>query len=217
MRHVLLIQVLHVHTDVVTRTGFIDTLVVHFDGDDLTQARVGGGVGRQEADFFVRLDDTLFDAAGQHITDTLDLVDTGDRQTHGSVLRARRHAAHVVVAVVQSINVDGIGTDLHVLTLPPGHVGGLLDQVVTTPTGNGHVRHTGFQKVLPPADLTEHVLHFVGDFGVTLFLVAGGVAVHLVDADNDLLHTQQVDQTGVLAGLALDLTSLVVTTGVYKF
>ena len=40
-------------------------------------------------------------------------------------------------------------------------------------------------------------------------LVAGGVRVHLVHTHNQLLHAQQVEQARVLAGLALDLTSLV--------
>jgi len=42
-------------------------------------------------------------------------------------------------------------------------------------------------------------------------LVACSVTVHLVHTDDQLLHTQQVDQAGVLAGLALHLTGLVVT------
>ena len=58
--------------------------------------------------------------------------------------------------------------------------------------------------------LAPSSLHRLEKAGALLDL--RGVAVHLVDADHDLLHTQQVDQTGVLAGLTLDLTSLVVTT-----
>ena len=41
----------------------------------------------------------------------------------------------------------------------------------------------------------------------------GDVAVHLVDADDELLHAEQVDQERVLARLALDLTGLVVALG----
>ena len=41
-------------------------------------------------------------------------------------------------------------------------------------------------------------------------MYAGGVGVHLVDADGELLHAEQVDETRVLAGLALDLPGLVV-------
>merc|ERR1719253_788243 len=211
-RHVLLVQVLHVHTDVVTRLGLRHSLVVHLDLEHLTGARVGGGVGRQEDDLLVRLDDTLLDAAGQDITDTLDLVDTRDRQTHRGVDRALRDAAHVVQAVEEGVTVDGLGADLDVSALPPGHVGGLLDQVVTAPTGDRHVGDAGLNEVLLPADLRQHGAHLVGDLVVAGLLVASHVAVHLVDTDDDLLDTEQVDQTGVLTGLALDLTGLVVTT-----
>ena len=97
---------------------------------------------------------------------------------------------------------------------PPAHVGSLLDQVITDPTGDWHVWDTGVQEVLLPTDLTQHILHFVGNFGVSFFLVTSGIAVHLVNTNYDLLYTQQVDQTRVLSGLTLDLTSLVVTTEV---
>ncbi len=97
-------------------------------------------------------------------------------------------------------------------TLPPGHVGGPLDQVVTAPTRERHVWHLGLKKVLLPADLGQHIPHLVGNLIIARLLVASHIAIHLVDTDNDLLDAQQVDQTGVLTGLALDLTSLVVTT-----
>ena len=42
-------------------------------------------------------------------------------------------------------------------------------------------------------------------------LVASHVAIHLVDTDDELLDAEQVEKAGVLAGLALDFTSLVVT------
>ena len=39
---------------------------------------------------------------------------------------------------------------------------------------------------------------------------AGGIRVHLVDSNDELLDAQQVDQARVLAGLALHLAGLVV-------
>jgi len=212
VRHVLLVKILNVHTDVVTRLGLIDLLVVHLDGEDLTDARVGVGVGREEDDLFVALDDTLFDTAGQDITDTLNLVDTGDRKSHLGLDGTRRDTEELLVAVIEGIDVDLSGTSLDVSTGPPGHVSGLLDEVITTPTGDGHVRDVLLEEVLLPADLSQHILHFVHDFIITLLLVTGGVGVHLVDTDDDLLDAQQVDKTRVLTSLTLDRTGLVVTT-----
>merc|ERR1719254_342521 len=156
-RHVLLVQVLDVHTDVVTRLGLRDSLVVHLDLEDLSGASVCGSVGRKEDNFLVWLDDTLFDTSGQDITDTLDLVDTGDRKTHRSIHRTFRNTAHVVQAVVEGVDVDSFGSNLDVSSLPPGHVGGLLDQVVSAPTGDRHVRNLVLQEVLLPSDLCQHV------------------------------------------------------------
>ena len=64
-----------------------------------------------------------------------------------------------------------------------------------------------------PAHLHQHALHLVANLIIPGLLVAGSVAVHLVHTNADLLHTQQVDQTGVLTSLSLDLTSLVVALG----
>jgi hypothetical protein len=43
--------------------------------------------------------------------------------------------------------------------------------------------------------------------------VPGNIAVHLVDANHELLDTEEVDEHGVLAGLALDLSGLGVALG----
>merc|ERR1711992_400170 len=55
--HVGLIELLDVHTDVVTGHSFGMLLVVHLDGEDLTEARVGGGMGGEELNFLTGLDD----------------------------------------------------------------------------------------------------------------------------------------------------------------
>ncbi|GIL49942.1 hypothetical protein Vafri_6238, partial [Volvox africanus] len=97
---------LNVHADVVTRARLVDTLVVHLDSEDLASARVSGGVGRQEDDFVTRLNDTLLHTAGQHITHTLDLVGTGDRQAQRGVNLALRHRDEQVQGIQQGNNLD---------------------------------------------------------------------------------------------------------------
>ncbi len=67
--------------------------------------------------------------------------------------------------------------------------------------------------VLLPAYLNLQTHHIVGDRVVAFVLVAGEVAIHLVYADDELLHSQQVDEPRVLACLALDLAGLVVALG----
>jgi len=210
-RHVLLVETLDVESDVVTRHGFLDLLVMHFDGEHLAAASVGGGVGRHEDDFFVALDDTLLDAAGQHITDTLDLVDTGDRHAHVLVDVTLWGAGHVVEALKQIVDVQLLALDGgDVDAVPPLHVLRLRQQVVTHPAGDREDWNGIGDEVLLPADAGKHVLHLVTNLVVALLGVLGDIAIHLVDATDELLDTQQVNETSVLAGLTLDFTSLVV-------
>merc|ERR1719343_1761087 len=96
-------------------------------------------------------------------------------------------------------------------TRPPSHLVRLLQEVVAHPTRNGKDRRVLLNEVLLPTNLDQHALHLVGDFIIPVFLVPRGVAIHLVYSDTDLLDAQQVDQSRVLASLALDLTSLVVS------
>merc|ERR1711976_1123133 len=152
-RHVLLVKTLDVEADVVTRLGLLGTLVVHLHGEHLADARVGGGVGGEEDDFLTRLDNAPLDTAGQHITDTLDLVDTGDRHAHWCADWALWHAADLVEEVVDGVNVELLTAGLNVAAGPPVHV---LDT-----------------HVLLPADLDQHAAHLVGDLLVTGLLVAG--------------------------------------------
>mmetsp|Transcript_731 Transcript_731/g.1687 ORF Transcript_731/g.1687 Transcript_731/m.1687 type:complete len:243 (-) Transcript_731:69-797(-) len=108
---------------------------------------------------------------------------------------------------------DLLAADLNVLTLPPGHVLGLLQQVVTHPAGDRHHRGVLLNEVLLPANLHQHALHLVGHLIISGLLVPCRVAVHLVHTDADLLHAEQIDQAGVLTRLALNLASLVVAFG----
>ncbi len=99
----------------------------------------------------------------------------------------------------------------HLDSVPPCHVGGLVEQVVAHPAGDGEHGHGLGHELLLPADTDKHIAHLVTDLDVALLLVAGSVRVHLVDADDELLHTEKVEDTGVLAGLSLDLTGLGIT------
>jgi len=211
--HVGLVKTLDVHTDIVTSLGLVDALVMHLDSEDLTGARVGGGMGREEDDISVRLDGTLLDTAGKDITDTLDLVDTRDRGTHGGVSLTGRELNKVVEGGLEGGDLDFLaGERLGLDTSPPGHVGRLLEEVVTDPARDGEDGDGVRDEVLLPANLGEHIAHLITDFFVTSLLVTGrGLFVHLVDTNEELLDTKKVDKTGVLAGLALNVTSLVVT------
>merc|ERR1719424_126895 len=213
MRHIVLVQALDVETNVVTWVGEVDTRVVHFNSEDLTNARIRGCVRGQENDLLTRLHNALLHTACKHIADTLDLVDARDRHAHWGADGALGDTADNVKHVEHGLHVNGLLAHQNIHALPPVHVGGLLQEVVAHPARDRHERCVLLHKVLFPPDLHQHALHLVGDLIVPRLLVARSVTVHLVDATADLLHAQQVDETRMLASLTLDLTSLVVTLG----
>jgi len=217
-RHVLFVKTLDVQTDVVARLGLLVTLVVHLHSEHLASARVGSSVGRQENDFLSWFHDTLLHSACEHITDTLNLVDSRDWHPHRGAHWSHWHLAHLVKEIVQGVDMNHCPLTVDVATSPPWHVCFAscvlaLQQVVAHPTGDGEEWHLFFDHVLLPSNLDKHALHLVGNLIVSGLLVSCSVAIHLVAAADNLLHAQQINETGVLAGLTLDLTSLMVALG----
>merc|ERR1719229_1387376 len=134
-RHVVLVQALDVQADIVSGVREIHTRVVHLDSEHLAGAWVGCGVCGQEHHLLAWLDDSLLHAARQHVAHTLDLVDSRDGHSHGCADGPLRHAAQLVEHIVSGVNVNGLLSILNVLALPPGHVIGLLQEIVAHPPG----------------------------------------------------------------------------------
>jgi hypothetical protein len=140
--HVVLVKTLDVHANVVTGLSLVHTLVVHLDGEDLSFAWHTRSVGGEEDDILVGLNKALLNTSRKHITDTLDLVDTGDGKTHRLVSLALWWLDEVVEGVQESVDADlGAISGGDLLTGPPSHLVGLLNEVVTHPAGNGHDRN----------------------------------------------------------------------------
>ena len=104
--HVDLIETLNVHTNVITALTLLDLLVMHFHGEDLSGAGSGSGVGGEEYDILVSGDNSLFNTSSQHIANTLDLVDSGDRDTHEGVVLARRQLDEAIEGIEESVDLD---------------------------------------------------------------------------------------------------------------
>mmetsp|Transcript_109503 Transcript_109503/g.339918 ORF Transcript_109503/g.339918 Transcript_109503/m.339918 type:complete len:261 (+) Transcript_109503:586-1368(+) len=187
--------------------------MVHFDGEHLAGAGIGCGVCRQKHNLLTWLHDTLFHTASKHITNTLNLVNARNGHAHWRADRPLRHPAELVKHVINRVDMDGFLPVLDILALPPSHVVGLFQQVVTHPTRDGHHRCVFLDKVFLPPDLHEHALHLVRNLVVSRLLVCRCVAVHFVHADADLFHAKQVDEPGMLPRLALDFPGLVVALG----
>lgn len=196
-------NVLDVEANVVTRVTLRELLVVHFDGLDFS-----GDVGRSESNDHTGLDDTGLNTTDWNCSDTGDLVHILEGKTEGLVGRT--------AGGVDGINglKEGLASGLArggllVPSLVPTsvRVGGGSNHVVTLETRDGNERN-GLGVV---SDLLDEVGDFLDNFVVTGLGPVGGV--HLVDGDDELLHTESEGKESVLTGLAiLGDTSLELTS-----
>ena len=184
-------DVLDVESDVVTRDGLLQLLVMHLDGLDLS-----GDHGGSEGDNHTGLQDTSLNTTDGHCANTSNLVDILEGDTEGLV-----DGTLGGDDVVKGIEEGG--------TLPPGHVGGPLQHVVTVPSGDGD--EGDLVGVVP--DLLQETGDLVLDLGVTVLGVVDRLVVHLVDGADHLLDTEGEGEEGVLTGLTvLGDTSLELTS-----
>jgi len=90
-----------------------------------------------------------------------------------------------------------LGVDVGRPTLVPGCLVRLVNKVVSVEAGVGDERDL----LDLEANHLKHLLEFLLDLSETAFVPAAGI--HLVDADDELIHTEEEEKTRVLAGLAL--------------
>jgi len=184
-------DVLDVESDVVSGEGLLQLLVVHLDGLDLSGEH-GGGKG----DDHTGLQDTGLDTPHGHCANTSNLVDILEGDTEGLLAGT----------LGGDDGVEGLEKSG---SLPPAHVGGALQHVVTVPPGDGDEGDLG--GVEP--DLLQETGDLVLDLSVTVLGVVDRLVVHLVDGANHLLDSKGEGKEGVLTGLTvLGDTSLKLTS-----
>jgi hypothetical protein len=181
-------NVLAVESDVVTRDSFLERLVMHLNGLYFRDKSRGS-----KAALHTRLDDTSLDTTDRHSSDTTNLVNILKRKTKRLVSRALGR-----VDIVKGIKKGR--------SLVPRHVFGLLQHVITDPTGDGN-----------EVDLGGLVTNFL-EVGRDLFLdiivssLRVVTGVHLVKSDNHLLDTKSEGKKGVLTGLTFSGPTTLETT-----
>lgn len=178
-------DVLDVESDVVTRGGLRDLLVVHFDGLDF-----GGEARGSKGNDHAGLDNTSLDTANGDSSNTTNLVDVLEGDTEGLVRGASRL-------------LDGVEGTEESGSLVPGHVLGLLEHVITSPARDGD---EGDVLGLVTNALKELGDGFV-DFVVALLRVLNGLGVHLVDGNDHLLDTEGEGKKSVLTGLSVGINT----------
>ena len=133
---------------------------------------LSGDVGGGEGDDHAGLDDTGLDTTDGHRSDTANLVDVLEGKTEGLV-GGTRGWDDGVESVDEGetgggLVLDGLGPTLLLLAIavpsgPPGHLLGLLQHVVSVPSGDG--AENDFLGVV--ADLFDVTLDFLTDFQET--------------------------------------------------
>ena len=95
-------------------------------------------------------------------------------------LRGREGSLHTLSSTSYKVSgVDLCRVHENHRALPPGHVVGLLQQVLTRPTSRGKHRRVLFDEILLAPDFDYHAVHIVRDLVVLFLHVASGVAIHL--------------------------------------
>lgn len=159
---------LNIETNVVTRNGFSERFVMHFDGFAFS-LDLGGG----ELNHHTGSNHTSFDSADGDSSDTTNLVDVLKGKSEGFF-----GGSFGGFKSIQSFNEDG--------SLVPGGVGGSFQHIVTIETRNGDEGDgVGFV-----TNLLQVVAQFLLDFVVSFFGEVDGLFVHLVKADNHLFNSQ---------------------------
>ena len=174
-------DVLYVETNVVSGAGLRERFVVHLNGLDLSNNSGGGEHGMDTGP-----DNSSLDTSDGNSSDTSNLVNILEGKTEGTVSGTLRG-----VDVVKGLKEVG--------SLVPGHVGGLVNHVVSLPSGD---RDEGDLHGLV-TDLLEVGGNLTLDLLVTGLVVLDGLVVHLVTGDDHLLDTKSVGEKGVLTGLSV--------------
>mmetsp|Transcript_7126 Transcript_7126/g.10366 ORF Transcript_7126/g.10366 Transcript_7126/m.10366 type:complete len:279 (-) Transcript_7126:337-1173(-) len=174
-------HVLYVEPNIVSRNCLRQRFVVHFYRFDFRHNACGREHGMNTG-----FDDTSFNTSYGDSSNTTNLVHVLKRQAKGLIggTLGRRN-------IVQSLK--------KVRSLIPGHVGRLLNHVVTLPSRDGYKRNLHGLV----ANLLQVVGHFLLNFVVTSLLILDSLIVHLVACYNHLLHTKSVGQQGMFTSLSV--------------
>jgi len=118
-------------------------------------------VSRQEDNLLTGLHHTLLNTASKDITNTLDLVDTRNRHAHWRADGPLRNTADNVQDVEDCVNMNVFLANKDIHTLPPIHVGGLLQKVVAHPARDWEHWGVFLNEIFLPTNLDQHACHLL--------------------------------------------------------
>mmetsp|Transcript_278 Transcript_278/g.324 ORF Transcript_278/g.324 Transcript_278/m.324 type:complete len:350 (+) Transcript_278:415-1464(+) len=174
-------NILDIEANIVSRYSLGERFMMHLNRLDLS-----GDTTWSESHNHTRLQDTSLNTADWHGTDTRDLVDI-----------LQWHAKWLVNWALWRL--DGIESLKEGRSLPPWHVRGLLEHVVTVPARNWDERHASWLV----ANLLDVGGHLSLDLVVAILGVFDRFVIHLVHTHNHLFHTKGVSEESMLTGLSV--------------
>jgi len=171
-------DVLNVESDIVSGDGFLELSVMHFDSFALSGDTAGG-----EGDEHSGSDDSGFNSSDGDCSNSSNLVDVLKGKSEG-LFKGSDGGVDFVEGLEEGVS------------LVPGHLVALGDQVVSSESGVGD----GVDVLLLESDLLKVVDDFLLDVEESFFFPVGGV--HLVDGEDHLLDSHSVGEEGVFSGLS---------------
>jgi len=187
-------DVLDVETDVVTGDTLVEGFVVHFYGFDFSSDGRWG-----EGNNHTGFDETGFDTADWHRSDTTDLVDVLEWESEGFVGWSTWWDDGVEGLEESFTGLFASFFGLFSPTFVPGHVFGGGDHVVSVPSGNWD-ESDGFWVVTDFLDVRGD---FLDDFFESVFGVFWLGVVHLVNSNDELFDTEGESEKSVFSGLTV--------------
>merc|ERR1719348_930015 len=184
-------DVLDVEANVVSRDSLREGLVVHLDRLNLSGQLVGG-----ESDDDTRLDDTSLNTTHGHCSNTSNFVDVLEGKPK-RLVGGPRGRDDGIEGLKEGGSRSLALLPLNGPALVPGHLLAGLQHVVSVPSGDGDEGNSGGVV----ANLLDESRNFLLDFLEPSLAVGGLGRVHLVDGNDQLLHSQGVGEQGVLSGL----------------
>ena len=191
-------------TNRVSWKGSLELLLVLFDGENLLVLKSTG----DNSDNITRAKSSLLNSSADDLSNSLNVVNVGDGKTDGKLRVTGRGLDEVVEGLNNGESSDLLlGGDVGSPSLVPRSLIRLLNQVVSV---ESRVGDEGDLLGLE-ANHLKHLNELVLDLIETSLVPAAGV--HLVDANNNLLNSEEVEKTGMLTGLTLLNTGLRVGLG----
>jgi len=202
--NLVLANTLDGHTYRVTWSGGVQNLLVLFDGEHLLTLKSGWS----NSNDITRTKSSLLYGTADDLTNSLNVVYSGNWKTKWGIWVTSRWGNEVVQSIEDSLSCNlNLWLEVSLPSLVPSGLVSWLYKVVSVETRVWDE----WNLLWLEANNLKHLYEFILNFLETSLVPSTGV--HLVDSNNDLLYSEEVEKTGMLTGLTLFNSELGVGLG----